>query len=413
MYVSVRDASRPRPRGESDAGQRGRRRTVSGTVILLGLTSLFTDISSEMVVAVLPIFATTILGLSPLAYGVVDGLYQGVSTLVRVGGGAAADATGRPKAVALTGYGVSAACKLALLPVTSAAALAAVVAADRTGKGIRTAPRDAMIAASSDPHALGRAFGVHRALDTAGALAGPLLAFALLAAIPGGFDEVFVVSFAAAAIGLAILGFLVPTPRRTKPAARISGRSVAGLAAEPGMRRLLIAAALLSVLTIGDGFLYLALQRREDFAAKYFPLLFAGTAVTYLLLAVPLGRITDRFGRMRVFLGGHVALVGVYAIVGGISSGPASVVACLGLLGAYYAATDGVLAAAAAAAVPENLRGSGIALAQTAVAGGRLVAGVAFGAAWSWFGREAALAGFTVALGLIIPIAAAKLRRRR
>lgn len=157
MYVSVRDASRPRPRGESGAGQRGRRRTVSGTVILLGLTSLFTDISSEMVVAVLPIFATTILGLSPLAYGVVDGLYQGVSTLVRVGGGAAADATGRPKAVALTGYGVSAACKLALLPVTSAAALAAVVAADRTGKGIRTAPRDAMIAASSDPHALGRA----------------------------------------------------------------------------------------------------------------------------------------------------------------------------------------------------------------------------------------------------------------
>ena len=294
MYVSVRDWRTAR----ADPAAAGRR-TISSTIILLGLTSLFTDISSEMVAAVLPLFATAQLALSPLAYGLVDGLYQGVSTFVRVGGGMAADGTGRPKAVAVAGYGLSAGCKLALLPVASGATLGLVVAVDRTGKGIRTAPRDALIAASADPGALGRAFGVHRALDTTGALAGPLIAFAVLASIPNGFDHIFVLSFAAAVIGLAILVLLVPNLRtQRQPAARPSLRVVAGLAVRPGLRRLLAVAAVLSMLTIGDGFLYLALQRREDFAAKYFPLLFAGTALVYLLLAIPFGRLADRWGRL-------------------------------------------------------------------------------------------------------------------
>ncbi|HEV8527956.1 MAG TPA: MFS transporter, partial [Actinomycetes bacterium] len=138
---------------------------------------------------------------------------------------------------------------------------------------------------------------VHRALDTTGALAGPLIAFVVLASIPNGFDHIFVLSFAAAVIGLAILVLLVPNLRSQRlPAERPSLRVVAGLAVRPGLRRLLAVAAVLSMLTIGDGFLYLALQRREDFAAKYFPLLFAGTALVYLLLAIPLGRLADRWG---------------------------------------------------------------------------------------------------------------------
>ena len=407
MYVSVREWRSARADPSASAG-----RAVSGTVVLLGLTSLFTDISSEMVAAVLPLFATTVLALSPLAYGIIDGLYQGISTLVRVGGGMAADLTGRPKAVAAAGYGISAGCKLALLPVGSGAALGAIVAVDRTGKGIRTAPRDALIASSSHPAMLGRAFGVHRALDTTGALAGPILAFALLAAIPNGFDTVFLVSFAAAMVGLAILLLLVPDLRAPAVAERPSVRAVARLAATPEVRRLLMVAAVLSVLTIGDGFLYLALQRREDFAAKYFPLLFAGTALTYLLLAIPFGRLADRYGRVAVFLFGHLGLLGAYLMAAGITTGAVSVVGCLVLLGAFYAATDGVLAAAAAALVPEHLRASGIALAQTTVAAGRMVAGVLFGAVWYWYGRDAALLGFAVALAVAIPAAALTLGRR-
>jgi len=395
MYVTVRGL----PKGPPGASK-----TVSGTVILLGLTSMFTDISAEMVVAVLPMFATAILGLSPLAYGVVDGLYHGVATFVRVGGGLAADMSGRPKAVAVSGYGLSAVCKLALLPVTNGAALAAVVAVDRTGKGIRTAPRDAMIAASTQPDVLGRAYGVHRAMDTAGALAGPLIAFAILAVIPNGFDEVFLVSFAAALVGLAVLVFLVPNVRRqaTEHHRRVSVRDVGRLAGSPRLRRLLVAAVVLSALSIGDGFLYLALQRREEFAAQYFPLLFAGTALVYLVLAIPFGRLADRFGRVRVFLAGHLALAAAYAVAAGLGSGVAGVLACLALLGAFYAATDGVIAAAAAGRVPTRLRGSGIALAQTAVAVGRLVAGVVFGAAWSLVGRDVALYGFALVLLVVL-----------
>lgn len=406
MYVSLNGL----PARNRAGKQRGR--AASGTVVLLGLTSLFTDISAEMVAAVLPLFATTQLALTPLGYGFVDAIYQGVSALVRVGSGFVADRGRRPKAVATFGYGLSAVCKLALLPVAGGAVLATVVAADRTGKGIRTAPRDALIAASSDPRALGAAYGVHRALDTTGALIGPLVAFAILAAIPGGFDTIFLVSFAAALIGLAIIAFLVPNLR---PAARPDPptlRSILRLAGRPAVRRLLVVAALLSVLTIGDGFLYLALQRREAFAVAYFPLLFVGTAIVYLLLAVPLGRLADRYGRLRVFLAGHGALLAAYVLANDIVSGPVTVLLCLACLGTYYAATDGVLAAATAALVPEHLRGSGLALAQTVVTGGRLVAALAFGAAWTWAGRGTALAAFALALCLAVPIAAATVRSR-
>lgn len=388
---------------------------VGAVVVLLGLTSLFTDLSSEMVAAVLPLFATVVLGLSPFAYGAIDGLYHGVTALVRLAGGFAGDRSRRPRSVACAGYGLSAACKLALLPVTGPAALGAVILVDRAGKGLRTAPRDALVAAAVPDHrSLGRAFGVHRALDTAGALAGPLVAFALLAAIPNGFDTVFGVSFAAALVGVGIIALLVPDVRAPAPAgpAPTAGRVLA-LVRDPRLARLLAGAALLSALSIGDGFLYLAAARREDLAAEYFPLLFVGTALAYLLLAVPLGRLADRVGRLRVFLAGHVPLVGAYACAAGAVPGMPGLIGCLLLLGTYYAATDGVLAAAAAAAVPADLRGSGLALAQTAVAAGRFVAALAFGAAWVWVGYRTALGGAALALALVLPLGALLLRPRR
>jgi hypothetical protein len=387
-------------------------RGVGGVVVLLGLTSLFTDLSSEMVAAVLPLFATAALGLSPFAYGAIDGLYHGVTALVRLAGGFAGDRSRRPKTVAAAGYGLSALCKLALLPVSGPTALGAVVLVDRAGKGLRTAPRDALVAAAAkDPRDLGRAFGVHRALDTVGALAGPLVAFALLAAIPGGFDAVFGVAFASALVGFGIIALLVPGGRAAAPAGPTpTPRRALALVREPRLARLLAGAALLSALSIGDGFLYLAAAKREDLAAEYFPLLFVGTALTYLLLAVPLGRLADRVGRLRVFLLGHVPLVGAYACAAGALPGTAGLLGCLLLLGAYYAATDGVLAAAAAAAVPADLRGSGLALAQTAVAAGRLLAALGFGAAWVWVGSRTALSGAAVALAFALPVAALLLR---
>src|SRR5688572_8288189 len=168
------------------------RRRVAPTVLLLGICSLLTDISSEMVATVLPLYLVSTLGFTPLQYGIVDGLYQGAAAFVRLAGGFIGDRRRRHKGVATFGYGLSAVCKLALAAVGSAfGAISAIIVFDRAGKGLRTAPRDAMISMSSREEDLGASFGIHRALDTTGALLGPLVAFGLLALAPGAFDSLF------------------------------------------------------------------------------------------------------------------------------------------------------------------------------------------------------------------------------
>ena len=414
MYTAPRPTLPDAPGGASAQSDRtgpGRpgARAVGPTALLLGITSALTDASTEMVAAVLPVFLTLQLGLTPLQFGFVDGLYQGASVLVRVLAGYVSDRWRRLKLVAASGYALSAASKFALLGVgTSLPLISAAVAADRTGKGIRSAPRDALIAADTHPSALGRAFGLHRALDTAGAAAGPLLAFAVLALAPGDYDAVFLVSACLAVVGLAVLVLLVrERPERlVRPDRPASLRRAFGLLGDRTYRRTVVAAGLLAVLSLSDGFLYLVLQRRLSLATELFPLLFLGTAIAYLVLAVPLGRLADRVGRLRVFVAGHVLLMLVYVVLQVPLMGALTLALVILLLGAHYAATDGVLTAAIAGLVPADLRTSGIALAQTAVAAGRLLAAVAFGAVWTMVGRGPALLLFTIAIGLALPVAA-------
>ena len=170
-------------------GVRGLWPRVNRTVFLLGLTSLFTDISSEMVATILPLYLVYTLGFTPLQFGFIDGLYQGASALVRIASGLVGDRWQRHKEVAVLGYGLSAICKPAFLLVGAAwGGLVAVILVDRTGKGIRTAPRDALISLSTPREELATAFGVHRALDTVGAMLGPLLAFCAAGAPPRAFQ---------------------------------------------------------------------------------------------------------------------------------------------------------------------------------------------------------------------------------
>ena len=183
---------------------------VGRTVILLGVTSLLTDISSEMVSAVLPLYLLYQLHVSALQLGVVDGLYQGASGLVRLAAAMSADRWQRQKEVASAGYALSAVSRIGLLAAGSALqAVAGFVLVDRIGKGIRTAPRDALISLSVQRERLGLAFGVHRAFDTGGSLIGPLLAFGLLTLAPTAFDAVFVPSFCIALLGLSVIVLFV------------------------------------------------------------------------------------------------------------------------------------------------------------------------------------------------------------
>jgi MFS family permease len=394
---------------------------VARTVVLLGLVSLATDISSESAAAVLPLYLTAGLGLSPLAYGLVDGLYSAASVVVRYLGGWLADRLDRPKQVALAGYTLSALARTVLPWTPGAALVAGVLGVDRLGKGLRTAPRDVLIATSSDPGSLGRSFGVHRALDTTGAMLGPLLAFLALWAVPEDYRLVFVISLAAAVVGVALLALLVPDlrPAREARAAEPSRPLAVGggeaspdarrptvrMLAEPGFARLVGAAGLLGLLTLSDAFIYLVLQDRNDLAALWFPLLFVGTNLAYLALAVPFGRIADRLGRARVMVLGHLFLVGAYVCASGPVGSLVVGVGCLLLLGAFYASTDGVLAAAAASVVRPEVRGSAIATAQSAVALTRLAAAVVFGWTWTLVGPGHAALLMAAVLALVVPVA--------
>jgi MFS family permease len=384
-------------------------------VVTLGVVSLLTDISSESVAAILPLYLTSAIGLSTVAYGIIDGLYQGVSAIVRIAGGWAADRTAHGKWIAFAGYGVSALARVGFLVATGFGAIVAIVTLDRLGKGVRTAPRDAMITASSPPDDLGYAFGVHRMLDTIGAALGPLLAFLILLVLPTGFTTVFVVSLGCAVLGLIVLGVLVPG--RIGWVEEESGRTARPPAfrwrklADPALRRVLVVAGLCGLCTVGDGFVYLALHAKNDFTAVWFPLLYVGTNVVFLIFAVPLGRLADRWGRARVFISGYVALLLAYlgAAVDLGGAGPA--LFCLLMLGFFYAATDGVLAALAAGFSPAGATATGLAAVSTVVALARFVASSAFGLVWFAVGPTTALIIFAAALMLVLPIVTVVLHR--
>ncbi len=428
MY-SVSDASsllraRRRLLGRREPGSK-----VSRTVVLLGLTSLFTDIAAEMVVTVLPLYLVYVGQFSPVAFGFVDGIQRGAAALVGLASGFVGDRFRRHKEVAAVGYALSAFVKLGLATAgTALSAISALVLLDRIGKGIRTAPRDAMISISSPKEDLGAAFGVHRALDTIGAMLGPLVAFAILAIAANAFTSVFVVAFCIALIGLGILVLLVPQPPRSAQAAveaevaqhqrrpvreRVSLREALVVVGVRRFRALLIGAGALALATASDAFVFLVLQDKLDLSLGLFPLLFVGMTAVYVLLAVPVGRIADRIGRGRVLLGGYALLLCVYGALLAPIDGPLLVTLALVLMGAFYAATDGVLAAFASAIVPQAVRGSGLALLNTMTGMAKLLSSIAFGALWTLTSMDTAIAVFGGGLVAAMGVAAICLARTR
>ncbi|MGW5462841.1 MFS transporter [Streptomyces sp. NPDC003996] len=445
MYLT--DRSAPVKAGTDRDRRRGPGAKVAPVVLVLGTVSLITDISSEMVTAVLPLYLVTTLGFSPLGFGTLDGVYNGVSALVQLTGGHLADRVRDHKLLAGLGYGLSALCKPLLLLAGSLGTLGTVLALERTGKGLRTAPRDAMISLATPAGDQGRAFGVHRAMDTTGAMLGPLTAFLILRAAADGYDAVFGVSACVAVLGVVVLVLFVPGRRQGAdgghgaPTDAAGARDAAGVRDEAGgtveaggkadvrggrppvrvrealallrlprLRALAGCAALLGLTTVSDAFVYLLLQRRAGVGEEWFTLLPLGTAVVFLLLAVPVGALADRVGRRTVFLSGHLGLLTAYGLLLWAPDTPLLVPAVLTLHGTFYAATDGVLPAALAGLVPEHLRASGLAIVGTSQALARFCCSLAFGAAWTAWGDGPALAGSAVGLLCCAAVAGVVLR---
>ncbi|GAB7002808.1 MFS transporter [Nocardioides sp. AN3] len=394
------------------------RRVLVGNVLALGVVSLVTDVSSEMVTSVLGAYAFVQLGLGVVGVGLLDGFYQGATALSRLAGGYVADRLGALKAVAGTGYGLGALAKLVLLAVPSAAGVVGAIGIDRVGKGIRTAPRDAMISLVVEPEALGRAFGVHRAMDSAGAFLGPLVATGVLLAAGASteYDAVFLVSLCVAVLGVLVLVLFAREPRRTaasNAAGRPDLRVVLRLLRDPAIARMQVAAVLLGLVTVGDTLVYLRLFLRQELSTTWYPLLAVATSVAFLLLAVPLGVLADRVGRWWVVVGGHVALAAVYVLLSSSRGGWLTIGATLALYGAFYAATEGVLVAAASAVLPVELRTSGIALLQTGQALAYLVSSVLFAVVWQWWGAGPAWLIAGLAVILLLPVIIRLLRPGR
>jgi MFS family permease len=370
---------------------------------------MLTDISSEMVATVLPLYLIFSLGVSPLALGAIDGLYRGAAAIVQVAGGFLSDRFQRHKEVATCGYGLSAICKVALVGAgNTLGGIGAIVASDRIGKGIRTAPRDALISLSSSKAGLATAFGVHRAMDSAGAMLGPLIAFGVLLIAPARFDAVFVVSTAFALMGLAVLVLAVQgrparAPRRMGEQPSI--RAALGILRDRRFRLLLFATGGLALVSISDALIYVGLQRQSDFDPTVFPLLFVITALAFVVLAIPVGRLADRIGRVPVLIAGYATLLPVYWIL--LSpAGNAGIVFALLALGLYFAATDGVANALASSLLPDRLQATGLGILVTVMSLGKLASSLIFGALWYTLGLETAVLIFGGGLAIALIVAA-------
>jgi predicted MFS family arabinose efflux permease len=257
---------------------------------------------------------------------------------------------------------------------------------------------------------LGKAFGVHRAMDSAGALLGPLVAVALLSQLPGDFASLWIVSFIAAILGLAALWLFVP--------ARANLLSVEASRAEAQRQRLprrfkilVVCGTALALVTVSDGFVYLLLQQKSGTDATFVPLFFVVTAASYMLFSVPVGVLADRVGRIGIFTGGYAVLAVLYVLLFSVSSlGPATQFICLSLLGLYYAGTEGVLMAAASSVLTQPRRATGLAIIATCIGLAKLASSLLFGWSAQSYGMSVSVAIFGSALLLVLLGAVAFLR---
>lgn len=373
-------------------------------VASLGFVSLFTDISSEMITAIIPLYLTTSIGLSYVGYGFFEGAYQAFSSIFRLWGGQISDKGTKHKKVAIFGYGLSTLTRLGLyLSVFISRSLAIPnLLIDRIGKGIRVAPRDAMISLSVNDNELATAYGIHRTLDTIGALIGPLIAFVILLATPGSYDTVFFISFIAGIVGLSILIITTKQPsQQTKKVKTVNTNEtkITNLFKQKEIKNLLLAVGLLNIVTISDPLVFLYIFRNSTLKLAEFPLLFSAVAVTFLLLATPIGKLSDKYGRKNIFIFGYFFLGISYLILANISVSPISIAFALMSLGVFYACTDGVIAAIASSLVDKDDKGKMLGLTSMTISICKMIATVLFGYSWQYLKNGAlSLNVFTILL---------------
>ncbi|MBC7416266.1 MAG: MFS transporter [Herminiimonas sp.] len=363
------------------------------TVWVLGLVSMLMDISSEMIHSLLPIFMVTVLGASATMVGVIEGVAEATALIAKVFSGVLSDHVGKRKWLAVTGYAMGAATKplFALAPAIGWIFTARFL--DRIGKGIRGAPRDALIADVTPAAIRGAAFGLRQSLDTVGAFTGPLVAMGLMLLWSNDFRAVFWVAVIPGALAVALLVFGIREPARAAPAearplARPFPLSRAALARMPRAYWWIVAVgALLTLARFSEAFLVLRAQQ-GGIGLAYLPLALVLMNAVYALAAYPLGALADRLPHATLLALGVVPLIAADALLAH-SAQPLWVAAGLVCWGLHLAATQGLLAAMIADCAPADLRGTAYGVFNLGSGLTMLAASLIAGLLWDFAGAAA------------------------
>jgi len=372
-------------------------------------TSFLTDISSEMVLNLLPLFLANVLGVRTGVIGLIEGIAETTASLLKVFSGWFSDRLGRRKALAVLGYGISTLSKPFLYVATSWWEVLAVRFADRVGKGVRTAPRDALVADSTTEHHRGLAFGLHRAGDTAGAMAGLLIALGVVWAAQAGsvtlarstFQRLVLISIIPAALAVCVLALSahdVPVKeRRTAPPLTLRGF-------DAPFRRFLFVVVLFTLGNSADAFLVLRAQERGLSVVGVLGML-ATFNLVYAAISGPAGALSDRVGRRRLIVGGWLVYSLLY-LGFALAAAAWHIWLLYALYGIYYGAVEGTVRAFVADIVPSERRGTAYGVYNAAVGLAALPASLIAGllwqgvGAWQGFGPRAPFL-FGAALALI------------
>ena len=375
-------------------------------VIILGLTSFFTDISSEMIYPLIPFFLTITLGASPAVLGIIEGVAESVASLLKIVSGYISDKFQNRKVLAITGYSSSTIGKFLLYAANSWGMVFGGRVVDRLGKGIRTAPRDALIAESTDEKKRGMAYGLHRALDTTGAAIGVLLAYFFLTQYAGEYTKVFLWSLVPAVIGVLLL--FLAKEKTKQHIGQAKPPSLRWKTLPPKLQLFLIVALIFTLGNSSNTFLLLRAQNLK-FTPAAAILLYLVYNVIYGIVSYPAGKLSDRIGRKHLLVAGYTFYGLVYLGFALISDPSHAWIlwGLFGLYGLYSGFTDGIEKALIADLAPAEVRATAIGLHATILGIGLFPASFIAGELWQHIGPPAAFyfgggMGIIAAVGLLL-----------
>ncbi|NQD57957.1 MFS transporter [Pseudomonas sp. CM25] len=383
------------------------------SVWALGFVSMFMDISSEMIHALLPLYMVTVLGTSVLAVGVIEGIAEATASITKVFSGALSDRMGKRKLLTVVGYGLGALTKPVFPLASGLEWLTAARFVDRVGKGIRGAPRDALVADITPAELRGAAFGLRQTLDTVGAFLGPLLAIGLMWLTASHFQTVFWVAVIPACVAVYILVAFVrepETPTMTRPVrAPLALRELVRLG--PAYWRLISLATLFTLARFSEAFLLLRAQDM-GLAPLWAPAVLVLMALAYSLSAYPAGVLSDRVGRRGVLVAGLGLLMAADLLLA-LLPGWAGLTLGVAAWGLHLGFSQGIFAAMIADSAPANLRGTAFGVFNLLTGVALLAASVVAGLLWDGAGFQATFlvgAGFASATLLGVTLLRTKVR---